>query len=194
MELFDKIIKEVQGIIGKHHEVSIVGGAVRDTLIDKEFKDIDVCIIPKAKSPNSFLGVPNIVDLVLHEVLTYNLETVVCGFESHYGGGDPIPENTDFAQRLHGCLKLKLFGYDVDLLIQKEAQTTKEVVQGYDHLANAVYYKEGQYFKADFPSTDTLFNLEREVRPCRVDKMNNMMLKYGSRILQYREELEYEAV
>lgn len=182
MQELINILDKVREFMPKHYTLAVVGGAVRDKLLGRDFKDVDIVAIPLAPSD----VITDVEDLVSR----FPNDLEVKGFRDNYGGAST--ELSDFEERLHGVLSIEVLGRKVDILFQRNwYNSVKEIVAEYDHVANMVYL-EGAEVKVALDE-DTLskylsnkgFHTGREIRECRFPKMNGIMQEHGAEVLKY---------
>lgn len=182
MQELINILDQVKDFMPKHYTLAVAGGAVRDTLLGRDFKDVDTIAVP--------LATVDVVEDVENLISRFPNAVEVKGFRDTYGGASK--EVSDFEERLHGVITIEVNGRVVDILFQKNwYNTVKEIVAEYDHVANMVYLKGGTVKVAVDAYTLSKylanggFHTGREIRACRFPKMNSIMLDYKEEVLKY---------
>lgn len=151
-------------------DFTLVGGCVRDTMYGAEPKDYDavICMGDSYAFEDVFLE-----DVFLEmEYISENLSRA--GFKSKvyraYGInlGESVPQDS-FQNMFLGCIKVNLYGYDVDLLFSKY-ESIEEHVSHHDCNMNMCWLREDGTI--EWQVHDTL-EFNGVINPARVERMTN---------------------
>lgn len=146
-------------------DFTLVGGCVRDTMYGAEPKDYDAVIC---------MG--DVYDLagVLAEMESISRGLSRAGFKSEiyqaYGikRGEEIPQDS-FQNMFLGCMKVNLYGNDVDLLFSKY-ETIEEHVSHHDCNMNMCWLREDGTIEGQIHDT---LEFNGVINPARVVRMTN---------------------
>ena len=161
------VLLDIQNDIRKltGFDFTLVGGCVRDTMYGAEPKDYDAvrCMGDSYDFADVFL-----------EMVYLSKELSLAGFKSKVyqsygiGFGEEVPQDS-FQNMFLGCMKVSLYGYDVDLLFSKY-ETIEEHVSHHDCNMNMCWLREDGTIEGQVHDT---LEFNGVINPARVERMTN---------------------
>lgn len=145
-------------------DFTLVGGCVRDTMYGAEPKDYDAVIC--LGDDYDYADVFSEMKIISNRLSRHGIKSKV--YQAYgLGSGEEIPQD-GFQNMFLGCMKVNLYGDDVDLLFSKYV-SIEEHIKHHDCNMNMCYLRDGTI---EGQMYDTL-EFNGVINPARVERMTN---------------------